>query len=95
MTCKFGKGCTFAHGVEELTAWNEHLKRMEKEVGKKSEEEKKKEQNKDGDSAAKSKVSSLIKDRRPVPTYKVGYRLLMFLFNLWNCFNQRGETQLL
>ncbi|KAJ7378405.1 helicase [Desmophyllum pertusum] len=70
MTCKFGKGCTFAHGVEELTAWNEHLKRMEKEVGKKSEEEKKKEQNKDGDSAAKSKVSSLIKDRRPVPTYK-------------------------
>ncbi|KAJ7378398.1 hypothetical protein OS493_023654 [Desmophyllum pertusum] len=60
----------FCARVEELTAWNEHLKRMEKEVGKKSEEEKKKEQNKDGDSAVKSKVSSLIKDRRPVPTYK-------------------------
>ncbi|KAJ7378344.1 hypothetical protein OS493_023598 [Desmophyllum pertusum] len=60
MTCKFGKGCTFAARVEELTAWNEHLKRMEKEVGKKSEEEKKKEQNKDGDSAAKSKFKDLV-----------------------------------
>lgn len=78
--CKFGRGCTFAHGEKELTAWNEHLKVMEKEMKriemkKKTEEEKKKEQTKDHDSAVKSKIRSPMKDGRPAPIYKVCYIL--------------------
>lgn len=30
--CKLNRTCTFAHGEKELTAWNEHLERMEKEM---------------------------------------------------------------
>ena len=74
--CKLGRGCTFAHGEKELTAWNEHLKKMEKEINrmekeKNTEEEKKKEQTKDRDFAVKSKIRSPIKNDRPAPTYKV------------------------
>ncbi|KAJ7378377.1 hypothetical protein OS493_023632 [Desmophyllum pertusum] len=47
-TCKLNKSCTFAHGEKELTAWNEHLEKMENELKTKTEEEKKKEQTEDG-----------------------------------------------
>ena len=39
--CKRGKACNGAHGEKERTAWNEHLKRMEKEIEKEAEEENK------------------------------------------------------
>ena len=37
-TCKLDRGCLFAHGEKELTAWNEHLSRMETEIRQKREE---------------------------------------------------------
>lgn len=41
-TCKLNRGCSFAHGEKELTAWNEHLEKMEKEMKKKTDEKKEK-----------------------------------------------------
>ena len=61
--CKRAKKCTGAHGEEERTAWNEHLKMMEKEIQKETEEESK--QQKDHDSPRKIKdTSSLTKKVR-------------------------------
>lgn len=78
--CKFGRGCTFAHGEKELTAWNEHLTVMEKEMKRLekeryTKEEEKTEQTQDHDSTVKRQVRLPIKDGRPAPTYKVGYVL--------------------
>ena len=69
--CKLGKVCTFAHGETELTAWNDHLRKMEQEVAKDSEKETRKVEKKNGASAVESKVTSPIEDERPTPTYKV------------------------
>lgn len=66
------KGCTFAHGPQELEAWNKHVKTMENEMETKNEEEKENEQKKDeNENAIKTITRSPIKDDRPVPTYKV------------------------
>ena len=57
--------------MKELTAWNEHVKMMERKMEKKIEKEKKKEETTD-DSVTKYRlVPSPIKDERPVPIYKV------------------------
>lgn len=70
-----GKACTYAHGQAELTAWNEHLKRMEKEIKKRTEKEI--EMQKDDDSAGKSEVSPpAIKHDLPIPSYQVGYQAI-------------------
>ena len=71
--CKLGKGCTFAHGEEELNAWNEHLDKMEKETKTKTKNENEEqkdeplEKSEEGDSPMKNKNCE-----RAAPTYKVG-----------------------
>ena len=70
-TCKLNNTCLFAHGEKELTAWNEHVKRMETEEMKMEMETENKNQN-DDSSVGKNKVSTLVEDKRPTPTYKVG-----------------------
>ena len=37
-TCELHRTCPFAHGEEELEAWNEHLEKMEEERKLKTEE---------------------------------------------------------
>ena len=56
--CKRTKTCTGAHGEKERTAWNEHLKMMEKEIQKEAEKESK--QQKDHDSPRKIRDTSTL-----------------------------------
>lgn len=72
-TCKLGRGCTFAHGEEELTAWNEQLEKMRKD--EKTKKEKEKVDQKEDESKVESEVSNADEDEdevHPVPVYKVG-----------------------
>jgi len=70
-SCKLGRVCTFAHGETELTAWNDHLKKMEQEMAKDGEKETTKAERKDVDSIVESKASLPVEGERPPPTYKV------------------------
>ena len=70
-SCKLGRVCTFAHGETELTAWNNHLEKMEQEIAKDTELKTRKVERKDDDAAEKSKVNSPVEVERPTPTYKV------------------------
>lgn len=64
-SCKLGRVCTFAHGETELTAWNNHLEKMDSELKTKKVEQK------DVDSVEESKVSSLVEVEQLTPTYRV------------------------
>lgn len=64
-SCKLGRVCTFAHGETELTAWNNHLEKMDSELKTKKVEQK------DVDSVEESKFSSLVEVEQLTPTYTV------------------------
>ena len=67
-TCKLDKACTFAHGDDELRAWNEHLEKMNE--GRKGASETKITKPKNDERA----TISLPKEKpvkRPAPNYKV------------------------
>ena len=70
-SCKLGRVCLCAHGETELTAWNNHLQKMEQEIAQDIELEIKKVGRKDVDAKEESKVSSPEEEERPTPTYKV------------------------
>lgn len=70
-SCKLGRVCTFGHGETELTAWNDHLKKMEQEMAKDGEKETTKAERKDVDSVVENKASLPVEGERPPPTYKV------------------------
>lgn len=83
-TCKLNKACTYAHGDDELNAWNEHLEKMNQ--GNKGESETKITKPKNDERA----TISLPKEKpvkRPAPNYKVRcYQLIKFwsaLYHLW------------
>ncbi|KAK2571999.1 putative helicase with zinc finger domain, partial [Acropora cervicornis] len=67
-TCKLNKACTYAHGDDELNAWNEHLEKMNQ--GSKGESETKITKPKNDERA----TISLPKEKpvkRPAPNYKL------------------------
>ncbi|XP_015780761.1 PREDICTED: uncharacterized protein LOC107358681 [Acropora digitifera] len=67
-TCKLNKACTYAHGDDELNAWNEHLEKMNQ--GNKGESETKITKPKNDERA----IISLPKEKpvkRPAPNYKL------------------------
>lgn len=68
-SCKLDRKCTLAHGEKELTAWNEHLKKMEMRMERKKEEETEKAEEKGEESMTSSTMND---DKRPATTYKVG-----------------------
>ena len=86
-TCKLGIGCTFAHGEEELTAWNEQLEKMKKDERKKKEKEN--DEQREDEFKVESKVSNADEDEdevHPVPVYKVG---IFGITNECACFDDR------
>ena len=80
-SCKLGRVCTFAHGETELTAWNNHLEKMDSEL------KTRKVKQKNVDSAEESKVSSLVEVERPTPTYKV----MAIVISIYRCIYRQNK----
>ena len=60
--------CTDAHGDKELSEWNQHLERMEKEM-----DHRRKEKNvKNDNTTAKTKTSVFTRENLQAPSYEVG-----------------------